>query len=107
MGFKAVPFSVADTVTVPEGYAWAVINRWGDKLHANSPAFRADAGNTGDEQALQIGYNHDGMHFFPIEGSNRVAGSSDEGLIVTNQEQHTPQYFYPRRVSPGTAAWTL
>ncbi|OZI82793.1 PhoX family protein [Bordetella genomosp. 2] len=107
MGFKAVPISVADTVTVPEGYAWAVINRWGDKLHANSPAFRADAGNTGDEQALQIGYNHDGMHFFPIDGTNSTSGSSDEGLMVTNHEYITPHYFFPLGVEPGNAEWTL
>ena len=99
--------SVPDTVTVPEGYAWAAINRWGDKLHANSPAFRADAGNTGDDQALQVGYNHDGMHFFPIDSTNSTSGSSDEGLMVTNHEYITPHYFFPLGVEPGNARWTL
>lgn len=31
LNFKAVPISTADTVVVPEGYQFAVINRWGDR----------------------------------------------------------------------------
>src|SRR5690606_7273834 len=78
LGFKAVPMSTADTVAVPEGYAHAVLNRWGDPLAAGAPAFRGDAGDDSAAQAAQVGYNHDGLHFFPIDGKDGVSGSSTE-----------------------------
>lgn len=107
LNFKAVPISTADTVVVPEGYQFAVISRWGDPLFTGAPAFKADASNGGDDQARQLGYNHDGMHFFPIDGSDSVNGSSVEGLMVTNHEYTTPEYFYPVGVQPGNAQWNL
>lgn len=107
LNFKAVPISTADTVVVPEGYQFAVISRWGDPLFAGAPAFKADASNGGDDQARQLGYNHDGLHFFPIDGTDSVNGSSVEGLMVTNHEYTTPEYFYPVGVQPGNAQWNL
>lgn len=108
LNFKAVPMSTADTVVVPEGYQYAVLNRWGDPLFAGAPAFKADASNGGADQARQIGYNHDGMHFFPIDGTDSATGSSVEGLMVTNHEYTTPEYFSPwawcRATPSGT--WT-
>ena len=69
-------------------------------------AFKADASNGGADQARQIGYNHDGMHFFPIDGTDSATGSSVEGLMVTNHEYTTPEYFYPVGVVPGNASGT-
>ncbi|MER1966695.1 PhoX family phosphatase [Castellaniella sp. GW247-6E4] len=106
LGFKAVPMSTADMLAVPEGYAHAVINRWGDPLFADSPTFAGQATEGGDAQARQIGYNHDGLHFFPIASSGAPDGSS-EGLLVTNHEYVTPHYFFPRGVEPGNAQWNL
>ncbi|MGB7482376.1 MAG: PhoX family phosphatase [Castellaniella sp.] len=107
LGFKAVPMSTADTVAVPEGYAHAVLNRWGDPLAAGAPAFRGDAGDDSAAQAAQVGYNHDGLHFFPIDGKDGVSGSSTEGLLVTNHEYVTPHYFFPQGVQPGGTGWSL
>lgn len=46
--------------------------------------FKGDASDGADAQAQQIGYNHDGMHFFPIDASGgQVGRSSTEGLLVT------------------------
>ena len=84
-----------------------MLNRWGDPLFAGAPAFKADASNGGADQARQIGYNHDGMHFFPIDGTDSATGSSVEGLMVTNHEYTTPEYFYPVGVVPGNAQWNL
>lgn len=106
LGFKPVPMSTADTAVVPEGYACAVIKRWGDPLHAGAPAFKGDASDDAAAQAQQVGYNHDGMHFFPIDGKDGVAGSSAEGLLVTNHEYVTPHYFFPAGVRPGGPGWT-
>ncbi|WP_368643693.1 PhoX family phosphatase [Castellaniella ginsengisoli] len=107
LDFKAVPMSTADTVAVPEGYAHAVLNRWGDPLAAGAPAFRGDAGDDSAAQAAQVGYNHDGLHFFPIDGKDGVSGSSTEGLLVTNHEYVTPHYFFPQGVQPGGTGWSL
>ena len=79
--FKGIASTTQDTITLPPGYTHAVINRWGDKLHANSPEFKGDASDGGEAQAQQIGYNHDGMHFFPIDATDSQNGSSPNTII--------------------------
>ncbi|MFN4115140.1 MAG: PhoX family protein [Inhella sp.] len=82
LGFKSVAISEADTVTVPEGYTAQVIAPWGEPIgsSAGQPAFRFDGSNSAADQALQMGMHHDGMGFFPIDGS------STHGLLVMNHE---------------------
>ena len=89
VGFKAVPISDADTIVVPEGYSAQVIGAWGDPILANGgnfPEFSLD--NTGADQAAQIGSHHDGMHYFPIDGS------SEDGLLVLNHEYIEPRFMH-------------
>ena len=102
LGFAAVAASSADTVSVPAGYKHAVFCRWGDPLFSNSPAWKGDATDTAAAQALQIGDNHDGMHFFPLTGN-----SSTEGLLVMNHEYINPEYFFPADVHSGATPWSL
>ncbi len=86
LGFKAVGMSTADTVVVPEGYTAAAFVPWG------TPLFSTGAGSswsgagteTAADQARQVGDNHDGIHFFSIDGV-----SSNEGLLVINHEYNT------------------
>ncbi len=83
--FKPVPYSVLDTVIVPEGYKAVAFYKWGDPvgLEGNSPEFKKDGSNTADEQAAQAGMNHDGMAYFPLgEGDER----SRRGLLAMNHE---------------------
>ena len=83
LGFSSVPISRADTVTVPSGYTWQVVNAWGDPIVAGGPEFRHDASQSATDQTKQAGMHHDGMHFFPLpKGSN----SSDHGLLAVNFE---------------------
>lgn len=110
LGFKAVSMSTADTVVVPEGYAHAVIKRWGDPLHAGAPVFRGDASDDGAAQEQQVGYNHDGMHFFPIDGKDGASGSGTEGVSVTHmrldaqgQWQLVADSAYNRSIHANTA----
>ena len=79
--FKSVPIGTADTIVVPEGYEAQVICKWGDPvgIAGNMPAFKTDASNTAAEQAAQIGMHHDGMGYFPIDGSRR-------GVLIMNHE---------------------
>jgi secreted PhoX family phosphatase len=83
LGFTSIPVSRADTVVVPEGYTWQVVNAWGDPIMSGAPDFKPDASQTAAEQAMQSGMFHDGMHYFPLpKGSN----SSTHGLIAINYE---------------------
>ncbi len=81
LGFKSVPLSTADAVSVPEGYTAQVIAAWGEPvgLSGELPAFKFDAGNSAAEQAAQLGMHHDGIHYFAQDGSNA-------GLLVMNHE---------------------
>jgi secreted PhoX family phosphatase len=71
LGFTPVPASSADRVTVPEGYSATVLAPWGEPvgIAGQMPAFKPDASNTAAEQALQMGMNHDGLQYYPLDGS--------------------------------------
>jgi secreted PhoX family phosphatase len=100
LGFKSVPVSTADTVTVPEGYVAQVIARWGDPvgLSGESPAFKPDASNTPAEQEAQFGMHHDGIHFFPFDGS------STSGLLAMNHEYTDDGLLHADGMKTWTAA---
>jgi secreted PhoX family phosphatase len=84
-GFNAVAVSTDDTVHVAPGYSTAPLYKWGDPVGhvSGSPTFKPDASNTADEQALQAGMHHDGIHYFPLPFGS---ASSDRGLLVMNHE---------------------
>ncbi|TFZ05586.1 PhoX family phosphatase [Ramlibacter henchirensis] len=79
--FAAIPVGTGDRLAVPNGYIASALAPWGEPvgLPGNLPAWRPDAGNTADEQAAQMGMHHDGIHYFPLDGSRR-------GLLVMNHE---------------------
>ena len=81
LGFKPVPTSTVDRITVPDGYTATPLAAWGEPvgIAGNMPPFRFDASNTAAEQAVQMGMHHDGIHFYALQGSQR-------GLLVLNQE---------------------
>lgn len=88
MGFKPIPVQQAvdfDQVVVPEGYSAKVFFAWGDPVEADAEPWRADAGNSWQEQLKQAGQNHDGMHFFPFSDA-----PNDHGLLVINHEYVNP-----------------
>lgn len=86
LGFTPIPVSMEDTVVVPEGYKVQVLGAWGEPILGDMPAFH-DA-NTAAEQAMQVGQHHDGMTFFPINGS------SADGLLVLNHEYVEPRFLH-------------
>jgi len=87
LGFKPVTASSADTVVVAEGYTATPFVPWGTPLFSSGAGARwqGDGSESAADQARQVGDNHDGMHFFPIDGR-----SSNEGLLVMNHEYTTP-----------------
>ena len=86
IGFQPVPVAAIDEVVVPEGYSTHAILEFGEPITGTMPAYAV--GNTGDEQAMQVGSHHDGMHFFPIDGS------STDGLLVMNHEYIEPRFMH-------------
>lgn len=81
LGFKPLPVGMGDKLMVPEGYAATSLAPWGEPvgIAGRMPAFKMDASNTADDQAVQLGMHHDGLEFFPLQGSNR-------GLLAINHE---------------------
>jgi uncharacterized protein len=81
LGFKAIAAVSTDTLVVPEGYSAEVIAAWGEPIGVagNMPAFKPDASNSAADQAVQMGMHHDGIHFYPLAGSQR-------GLLAMNHE---------------------
>jgi uncharacterized protein len=92
LGFQPVPISYDDTVVVPEGYSFQVLAATGEPIMGDMPAYRPGA-NTGAEQGMQIGQHHDGIHYFPIDGS------SEDGIICVNHEYIEPRFLHAEK--PG------
>jgi secreted PhoX family phosphatase len=89
LGFDEVPVSSEDALVVPPGYVWHALIPWGTPLFTESARFAEDASNTAAEQALQVGFNHDGMHYFPLG----LLGSW-YGLLVVNHEYTDANILY-------------
>ncbi len=98
LGFKAIPTATSDAVVVPEGYVAQPLAPWGEPVGVpgNMPAWRADATNSAAEQAVQMGMHHDGIHFYPINGS------STRGLLAMNHEYVDDGLLHPG----GLADWS-
>jgi hypothetical protein len=89
LGFVEVLVSTDDAVVVPPGYTWDVLAPWGTPLLGGAVDFLEDASNTAAEQARQVGFNHDGMHYFPLP----VLGNK-RGLLVVNHEYTDASMIY-------------
>lgn len=100
LGFTAVPPDSQDRLVVPPGYVAQVLAAWGDPvgIPGRMPAFRKDASNSADDQAAQLGMHHDGVAFFPLDGS------STHGLIALNHEYTDDGLLHPDGFVPMTPA---
>jgi uncharacterized protein len=96
LNFVEVPVSTEDTLVVPPGYTAQIFAPWGTPLLMGAAEFAEDASNSAADQAKQIGFNHDGMHYFPLPklGNHR-------GLLVMNHEYTDPNMIYSAAL--GTA----
>jgi secreted PhoX family phosphatase len=98
LGFKGIPASAADRITVPDGYVATVIAAWGEPIGVpgQMPAWREDASASAADQAVQMGMHHDGIHFFPL------AGSTTRGLLTMNHEYTDDGLLH----ADGMATWS-
>ncbi|MBL8302184.1 MAG: PhoX family phosphatase [Ideonella sp.] len=97
IGFRGIPPGTGDTVVVPEGYVATPLAPWGEPVGVPGamPAFRPDASNSAADQAVQMGMHHDGVHYYPLDGSRR-------GLLVMNHEYTDDGLLHP----DGMANWS-
>ena len=86
-------------MVVAPGYTAEVLYAWGDPI-SNGPAFRADASNSWEEQAVQAGMHHDGLHYFPLPAGSV---SSNQGLLAINHEYTDDGLLHPGGMQPWTA----
>lgn len=80
LGFDSIPGSKTDAITVAAGYSAQILAPWGTPLNSQASEWQTDGTNTSWDQANSVGMHHDGMHFFPIDGS------STDGLLCINHE---------------------
>ena len=79
---------LVDDVTVPAGYDWKAILRWGDPLFRNSPAFDPAVPNA-NHQELQFGYNNDYLDILVTDRRGRKA------LLCCNHEYVNRSIMFP------------
>lgn len=91
--------TTVDTVTVPVGYRWDPIIRWGDPVLRGAPAFDP-ARQTPEAQAAQFGYNND---YLDIIETNR---SGTRALLVCNHEYTNEGIMFPPGTDPATVIRT-
>ncbi len=87
-----VPNSV-DAVTVPAGYRWDPIIRWGDPIFAGAPIFDP-ANQSAAAQAQQFGYNCDYLDIIVTDRKGTRA------LLVANHEYTNENIMFPPDMDP-------
>ena len=94
LGFTPVATNVLDTVTVPEGFSWQVVARWGDPLWSSGVAFDHATRGTGESQETAFGDNCDGMALF-TDGDRSVLAVNNEyvnlGIMFANRKSGKPE----------------
>ena len=85
LGFEAVAANGLDTVTVPRGYRWHIVARWGEPMWSHSIAFDQATRGSGESQELAFGDNNDGMSLF---------SDSDRHVLAVNNEYVNRSIFY-------------
>lgn len=89
-GFDAVAANSLDTITVPKGYAWQVVMKWGEPLWSGAAEFDEATRGTGESQEKAFGDNTDGMSIFAYQGKT---------ILAVNNEYVNRSIFYGNRDS--------
>lgn len=85
--------STVDEFTVPTGYRWQALVRWGDPLFPDAPGFDL-ANQTPEAQARQFGYNVDYIDVIADAGGLT-------GVLVANHEYVNPAIMFPPSSDPA------
>lgn len=85
--------STVDEFTVPAGYRWQALVRWGDPIFPDAPGFDL-ANQTPEAQTRQFGYNVDYIDVIADEGGLT-------GVLVANHEYVNPAIMFPPSSDPA------
>ena len=94
LGFEAVAANTLDTVTVPKGYSWHIVARWGQPLWSDSRDFDGATRGTGASQERAFGDNNDGMALFTDGGRHVLAVNNEYTnslIIYGNRDSKRPE----------------
>ena len=80
---------MTDGCVVPPGYIAHVLAPWGTPINDNALPWDKNGNNSSNDLLNSMGMHHDGMHFFPLEGS------STEGLLAVNHEYIDEKALHP------------
>lgn len=103
--FSPVPANSLDTVTVPDGYNWHIVVRWGDPLWSDGIPFDQTSRGTGASQERAFGDNADGMALFRHGDRNILAVNNEfanRRIMYANRANRSPET--PDDVRKGKAA---
>ncbi len=89
LNFNSILGSKTDSVALAEGYSAKVLAPWGEPLNSTAAAWKADGSNTAEDQANSVGMHHDGMYFFPLNGSDT------DGVLCINHEYIDQNALHP------------
>ena len=87
--------AAVDAVTVPEGFTWQPVIRWGDPIFKDAPDFDLD-NQTAAAQARQFGYNNDYTDILEIPGSK-----SRRAVLFANHEYTNEAIMFPATMPPA------
>ena len=89
--FTAIPSvdAAVDAVTVPEGFTWRPVIRWGDPIFDDAPAFDLNK-QTAAAQEKQFGYNNDYTDILEVPGSK-----GRRALLFANHEYTNENIMFP------------
>ena len=88
--------AVTDEFTVPSGFTWSPLIRWGDPIFSRDDRFDP-AHQTADLQSRQFGYNNDYLDI--IERSP----NGKEAFLVANHEYTNENIMFPPAATPDEA----
>ncbi|MEC5179281.1 PhoX family protein [Arthrobacter sp. CG_A4] len=81
--------AAVDAVTVPEGFTWQPVIRWGDPLFKDTPDFDLQR-QTAAAQAGQFGYNNDYTDILELPGSQ-----GRRAVLFANHEYTNESIMFP------------
>ncbi len=89
--FTAIPSIAADVdaMTVPAGFTWQPVIRWGDPIFNDAPAFDLD-NQTAAAQEKQFGYNNDYTDIVEVPGSK-----GRRAVLFANHEYTNENIMFP------------
>lgn len=93
IGFMAIPKSLDDVVTVPDGYSVSILYALGDPIDATTPPYSNNGSDTNFDR--RAGDHHDALYYFGLgPGGAPDPGNSQRGLLVMNHENITESYLH-------------